>query len=135
MLDQVWGAFGIQPDIDLAVMTQDQSLAAVTVRIMEGLDPVIQQTKTGLDPSARRHDDGALRLLISGVLPPREILDISRPACGRGTKFRTVPRRDEPPRGRCKWPTCTLCRRSSARDVLLREGHAPADDLMLPATR
>ena len=40
------GLFGIQPDMDLAVMTQDQSLAAVTARIMEGLDPVIQQTRS-----------------------------------------------------------------------------------------
>ena len=38
MLDQVWNVFGIRPEFDLQVMTQDQTLAAVTARILERLD-------------------------------------------------------------------------------------------------
>ena len=45
MLDQVWNVFGIRPEFDLQVMTQDQTLAAVTARILERLDPVVRQVR------------------------------------------------------------------------------------------
>ena len=41
MLDQVNAFFGIVPDHDLGIMQTGQSLADVTVRAMQGLDPVI----------------------------------------------------------------------------------------------
>ncbi len=45
MLDQVLSAFQIQPDIDLDLMTHDQSLAQLTARIFSDLDPVLANFK------------------------------------------------------------------------------------------
>jgi len=42
MLDQVLDAFQITPDIDLDLMTPDQSLPQLTARIFTGLDPVLK---------------------------------------------------------------------------------------------
>lgn len=41
MLDQVLSLFGIQPDHDLDVMTPNQTLASMTGRILERLDPIL----------------------------------------------------------------------------------------------
>jgi len=41
MLDQVLGVFGIAPDFDLNVMTHGQTLAQVTARVLDGLDPIL----------------------------------------------------------------------------------------------
>jgi UDP-N-acetylglucosamine 2-epimerase (non-hydrolysing) len=43
MLDQVLGLFGIQPDVDLDLMRQDQSLAEITANIFTHLDPVLSR--------------------------------------------------------------------------------------------
>lgn len=45
MLDQVNTFFGIEPDIDLNLMRPDQSLAALTARILVGLDDVLLAEK------------------------------------------------------------------------------------------
>ncbi len=45
MLDQVLAIFDIQPDIDLDLMTADQSLADLSAAIFTGLDPVIAAEK------------------------------------------------------------------------------------------
>jgi UDP-N-acetylglucosamine 2-epimerase (non-hydrolysing) len=45
MLDQVLTLFEIQPDIDLNLMTPDQSLAELSAAIFAGLDPVIRDEK------------------------------------------------------------------------------------------
>ncbi|ATQ43996.1 non-hydrolyzing UDP-N-acetylglucosamine 2-epimerase [Caulobacter mirabilis] len=45
MLDQMLGAFGVTPDVDLGVMTQGQSLNALTGQILTTLDGVLEQTK------------------------------------------------------------------------------------------
>lgn len=45
MLDQVLTLFQIKPDFDLDLMRPNQSLAQITSRIFENLDPVFQQTK------------------------------------------------------------------------------------------
>lgn len=42
MLDQVLSLFGIVPDHDLDVMTPSQSLTAVTVKVLERLEPVLK---------------------------------------------------------------------------------------------
>jgi len=42
MLDQVLNAFEIEPDIDLDLMKHDQTLAELTARIFNNLDPVIK---------------------------------------------------------------------------------------------
>ena len=42
MLDQVFVAFGIVPDIDLNIMQPNQSLPALTARLLTGLDEVLQ---------------------------------------------------------------------------------------------
>jgi UDP-N-acetylglucosamine 2-epimerase (non-hydrolysing) len=41
LLDQVLAQFGIAVDIDLGIMTSGQSLALLTARLCEGLDPVL----------------------------------------------------------------------------------------------
>ncbi len=41
MLDQVLGVFGIAPDFDLNIMTHGQTLAQVTARVLDGLDPIL----------------------------------------------------------------------------------------------
>lgn len=45
MLDQMLGAFGVTPDIDLGVMTAGQSLNALTGQILTTLDGVLDQMK------------------------------------------------------------------------------------------
>ena len=45
MLDQVLGIFGIEPDIDLDIMTPGQSLADITVRVLQGMERVIRDHK------------------------------------------------------------------------------------------
>jgi UDP-N-acetylglucosamine 2-epimerase (non-hydrolysing) len=45
MLDQVLSAFDIVPDFDLNIMQQGQTLSDITVRVLAGLEKVIQQVK------------------------------------------------------------------------------------------
>lgn len=42
MLDQVLGIFGLVPDYDLNIMSEDQSLASVSARVLMGLDEVFE---------------------------------------------------------------------------------------------
>lgn len=45
MLDQVLETFAIQPDVDLNIMSQNQSLADITVHIISKLDKVLKELK------------------------------------------------------------------------------------------
>lgn len=45
MLDQVLSAFQIKPDYDLAIMQARQSLAGMTCRALERLDPILEEVK------------------------------------------------------------------------------------------
>ena len=45
MLDEVLDLFGIKPEHDLAVMTEEQSLTDVTTRVLERLGPVLADAK------------------------------------------------------------------------------------------
>ncbi|MBO2944752.1 UDP-N-acetylglucosamine 2-epimerase (non-hydrolyzing) [Paenibacillus sp. F411] len=45
MLDQVLDVFGIVPDYDLNVMKDRQTLNEITVRVLEGLEPVLREAK------------------------------------------------------------------------------------------
>lgn len=45
MLDQVLDLFAIQPDVDLDLMREDQSLAELGAAIFKDLDPVLEQIK------------------------------------------------------------------------------------------
>src|SRR6478609_290891 len=45
MLDQVLSIFDIQPDYDLDILKQNQSLVQITTRALEGLDKVMKETK------------------------------------------------------------------------------------------
>ncbi len=42
MLDQVLEFFSITPDVDLDLMTENQTLASLTANILTGLDPILQ---------------------------------------------------------------------------------------------
>ncbi|WP_372632835.1 non-hydrolyzing UDP-N-acetylglucosamine 2-epimerase [Cohnella sp.] len=45
MLDQVLEVFGIEPDYDLDVMQASQTLNDVTIRVLQGLEPVLKEAK------------------------------------------------------------------------------------------
>jgi len=45
MLDQVLGVFGIQPDVDLDLMREDQTLAQVTAAVVVGVQETLQRLK------------------------------------------------------------------------------------------
>lgn len=45
MLDQVLGVFGIVPDYDLDIMTQNQSLAGTAASVLDRFDPILKQLK------------------------------------------------------------------------------------------
>src|SRR5690625_843098 len=45
MLDQVLKIFDIEPDYDLNIMKQGQTLPEITGRVIEGLDSVIKEAK------------------------------------------------------------------------------------------
>ena len=45
MLDQVLELFEIKPDFDLNIMTSDQTLNDVTISILGGLKPVLEEFK------------------------------------------------------------------------------------------
>jgi UDP-N-acetylglucosamine 2-epimerase (non-hydrolysing) len=48
MLDQVLEAFQVTPDYDLNVMRPNQTLASLTARILEGLEPVLTAAAPGM---------------------------------------------------------------------------------------
>ncbi len=48
MLDQVLQVFDIKPDYDLNVMKPKQTLNEITVRVLEGLDPILEQARPDL---------------------------------------------------------------------------------------
>jgi UDP-N-acetylglucosamine 2-epimerase (non-hydrolysing) len=48
MLDQVLNVFGITPDYDLDLMREGQSLAELSSRLLERLDPVLKEVAPGL---------------------------------------------------------------------------------------
>ena len=45
LLDSVLDTFGIKPDYDLNVMKERQTLNEVTIRVLQGLEPVLQEAK------------------------------------------------------------------------------------------
>ncbi|AJS61657.1 non-hydrolyzing UDP-N-acetylglucosamine 2-epimerase [Paenibacillus sp. IHBB 10380] len=45
LLDQVLDVFGIHPDYDLDVMKDRQSLNEISIRVLEGLEPVLREAK------------------------------------------------------------------------------------------
>ena len=48
MLDQVLNIFGIVPDYDLDLMTPDQDLFEVTIRVLSGLKEILQREQPSL---------------------------------------------------------------------------------------
>jgi UDP-N-acetylglucosamine 2-epimerase (non-hydrolysing) len=48
MLDQVLDIFDIKPDYDLDVMKERQTLNEITIRVLQGLDPVFREAKPDL---------------------------------------------------------------------------------------
>lgn len=45
MLDQVLEAFNIHPDYDLNIMQKSQSLNDITIRVLQGLQPILEEAK------------------------------------------------------------------------------------------
>src|SRR5690625_3325112 len=48
MLDQVLGVFNIDPDYDLDIMKEKQSLIDITTRALNGLDEIMRKEKPDL---------------------------------------------------------------------------------------
>ena len=59
MLDQVLQAFQVEPDYDLSIMKDKQTLIGITTRVLEGLDKVIKEVKL---------DDRIIVHLIPGLI-------------------------------------------------------------------
>jgi UDP-N-acetylglucosamine 2-epimerase (non-hydrolysing) len=45
MLDDLLKLFAIEPDYDLNIMTEDQTLTQITTRVLEGMEPVLAQAR------------------------------------------------------------------------------------------
>ncbi len=45
MLDQVLDVFGLRPDIDLDLMTHNQSLSGITCRVLQAMEQVLERTR------------------------------------------------------------------------------------------
>ncbi len=45
MLDDLLEFFGISPDYDLDIMTEDQSLTEITTRVLQGMEPVLREAR------------------------------------------------------------------------------------------
>ena len=45
MLDDLLELFAIEPDYDFDIMTDDQTLTQITTRVLEGMEPVLQQAR------------------------------------------------------------------------------------------
>ena len=45
LLDSMLGCFGVEPDYDLNIMTQDQTLTDVTTRVLESMQDVLKEAK------------------------------------------------------------------------------------------
>ncbi len=45
MLDDLLGLFEIEPDYDLDIMTEDQTLTDITTRVIAGMEPVLQDAR------------------------------------------------------------------------------------------
>jgi UDP-N-acetylglucosamine 2-epimerase (non-hydrolysing) len=48
LLDQALAAFGLSGDIDLDLMRPNQSLSGLTARILDGIDPILEQDSPGM---------------------------------------------------------------------------------------
>jgi UDP-N-acetylglucosamine 2-epimerase (non-hydrolysing) len=64
MLDQVLQLFQIKPDVDLNIMTPNQSLARLTAALFTGLDPVIQE----LDPDWVLAQGDTTTVMVASIL-------------------------------------------------------------------
>jgi UDP-N-acetylglucosamine 2-epimerase len=122
MLDQVWQTFGIRPDVDLGVMTQDQTLAGVTARIMDALDGVVRETK----PDWILAQGDTTTVLCASILAYYHRVKFGHVEAGlrTGDKFRPFPeemnRRVADTMADAHFVPTTL-----ARDMLLKEGFRP----------
>ncbi|HEU5478611.1 MAG TPA: UDP-N-acetylglucosamine 2-epimerase (non-hydrolyzing), partial [Candidatus Tumulicola sp.] len=45
MLDDLLAAFSIEPDYDLDIMTEDQTLTEITTRVLERMEPVLRDAR------------------------------------------------------------------------------------------
>src|SRR5579864_4348802 len=45
MLDDLLALFGIEPDYDLDVMTEDQTLTEITTRVLTGMEPLLARAQ------------------------------------------------------------------------------------------
>ena len=72
MLDQVFTAFGEQPDIDLEIMAPNQTLADITSKVLQRMGAVLERTKPDI---VLVHGDTttamAADLMTMDVPPPR----------------------------------------------------------------
>ena len=60
MLDDLLELFAIEPQYDLDIMTENQTLTQITTRVLEGMEPVLEQARptscwcTATRPRVRR---------------------------------------------------------------------------------
>ncbi len=117
MLDQVLSVFGIVPDFDLNIMTHGATLAQVTTRALEGLEPILAAEKP--DWVLAQGDTTTTFVAALGAFYHRAKFGHVEAGPAHGQRLRPVPRRNEPAAdhapGDTAFPADARSRRQPAR--------------------
>ena len=92
MLDDLLALFAIEPDYDLDIMTDDQTLTEITTRVLTGMEPVLERGATRRRARARRHDDQHGRRA-RGILSANTASATSRRGCAPTIAGCRIPKR------------------------------------------
>jgi UDP-N-acetylglucosamine 2-epimerase (non-hydrolysing) len=127
LVDDVLPTFGLAPDDDLAAMTEDQSLAGLTARLLTGLDAIMAREP----PLAVLVQGDTTSALTAALAAFYRKIPVGHVEAGLRTGDRFAPFPEEINRrliaDLATWHFAPTLR---ARDALLREGVAEADVLV-----
>jgi UDP-N-acetylglucosamine 2-epimerase len=120
MLDQALGFFGMEPDLELGLMTPNQTLAGLTAALLTGLDRVVQEVR----PDWILAQGDTTSVLVAGLLSYYHRVPFGHVEAGLRTDDKGQPFPEEMNR-RIADAVCDLmfAPTTRCRDALLREGH------------
>ena len=122
MLDQVNGLFGIEPDHDLDLLAQGQTLSQVTTRVLDRLAPVLEQVK----PDAVVVQGDTTSAFAAGLAAFYQKIPVFHVEAGLRTDNPLNPFPEEMNRRlTTRMSVLHLAPTSTSRDNLLAEGVAP----------